>query len=200
MQITAIISTQMSSNLLSNSVAARFRKAVACRSKILVPRFREAGDDLLRRAPGDLHTRMDDVSPGVHACAFFHMLFETNPLRQHHSERVVDPTHFVRWLTIRYDVTHNRLHRLQDFDFQPASRFPRSSFAPAQSAINVREFIPSPVIRKNLPGELPAGLGGHTILKSKHNLLFRTPVFLQFWGSQRGSFGAYSLYTVSLTL
>src|SRR6267142_2614490 len=45
-------------------IAACFRKPIAYRSKILVPRFREAGDDLFRGLPGDLHTRVDDVSPG----------------------------------------------------------------------------------------------------------------------------------------
>ena len=159
------------------SVAACFGEPVARRSEILVPRFREAGDNLLRGLARDLHARMDDVTPGVHPGAFFHMLFETDPLRQHHSERVVDPTHFVRRLTIRYHVTHNRLHWLQNFDFQPASRFPGPSFGPVQSAIDVRKFIPSPPIRESLPNDLPAGLGVHTILKSKHILLFRTPIF-----------------------
>ena len=159
------------------SVAACFGKPVARRSKILVPRFREVGDNLLRGLPRDVHARVDDVTPGVHPGAFFHLLFEADPLRQHHSERVVDPTYLVRWLTIRYDMAHNRLHRLQNFDFQPASRFPWPSLAPVQLAIDVRKFIPSPPIRENLPSQLPAGLGVHTILKSKHILLFRTPIF-----------------------
>ena len=192
--------TDGTSSLTNLLVAPCFGKPVARRSKILVPCLREAGDDLLCGLPCDLHPGMDDVSPGVHARAFSYVLFETDPLRQHDTQRVVDPAHLMRWLTVRYDVTHNRLHWLQDFDFQPASRFPRPSFSPVQLAIDVCEFIPSPVIRKNLPGEFSAGLGGHTILKSKHILLFRTPVFPQFWGSQREPFGAYSLYTVSLTL
>ncbi len=176
-KFTAIGSTQMNNNLLSNSIAACFGKTVARRSKILVPRFREAGDDLFCGLPRNFHAGMDDIPPGVHPRAFSHMLFETDPLRQHDSERVVDPTHFMRWLAIRYDVTHNRLHRLPDFNLQSASRFPRLSFAPVQLAVNVCKFIPPPPVRENLPGELPAGLGVHTILKSKHILLFRTPVF-----------------------
>jgi hypothetical protein len=178
------------------SVAACFGKPVARRSKILVPRFREAGDNLLRGLPRDVHACMDNVTPGVHPGAFFHMLFETDPLRQHYSERVVDPTHLVRRLTIRYDVTHNRLHWLQNFDFQPASRFPRPSFAPVQLAINVCKFIPSPPIRENLPGQIPAGLRVHTILKSKHILLFRAPSFRNFRDPNEASFGpiVYTLY------
>ena len=53
------------------SVAACFGEPVARRSKILVPRFREAGDNLLRGLARDLHARMDDVTLGVHPGAFF---------------------------------------------------------------------------------------------------------------------------------
>src|SRR5206468_152523 len=55
-----------------------------------------------------------------------------------------------------------------------SSRLP---FTPNHLAINICELIPSPPIRKNLPGELAASFGGHTILKSKHGLLSYTPVF-----------------------
>jgi hypothetical protein len=183
------------------SIAACFRKPVARRPKILVPGFREVGHDLFRCLSGDFHARMDNISPGVHSRAFSCVFFETDPLCQDHSERVVDPPHFVRWLTIRYDVTHNRLHRLANFDFQPASRFPRPSFAPVQLAINVCKFIPSPPIRENFPGELPAGLGVHTILKSKHNLaVSRSHLSVNFGDPNEVSFGAYYLYTVALTL
>src|SRR5438094_7793255 len=98
------------------------------------------------------------------------MLVEVNPLRQNNAERVVDPPASVCGLTIRNDVAHYRFYRLEHFDIQAASGFPRPAFAPVQLAINVCEFIPAPPIRENLPGKLPAGLGGHTILKSKHDL------------------------------
>src|SRR6266436_4906584 len=120
---------------------------------------------------------MDDISPGVHAGTFSRMLFEADPLRQDHSERVVDPSHFVRWLAVGNHVAHHSFHWLQHFDVEPATRFPRFPFTPSHLAINIYELIPSPPIRKNLPGELAAGFGGHTILKSKHGLLSCTPVF-----------------------
>ncbi len=133
--------------------------------------------------------------------AFSRVLFEADPLRQHHPKRVVDPSHLVRRLAIRNHVAHHRLHRLQYFDLQPASRFPRPSFAPAHIAINVCEFIPSPPIRENLPDELPAGLGRHTILKSIHNLPSGTPVFLFAMGFPNvGPLGSNYLYIVSLTM
>src|SRR5205807_10032642 len=99
--------------------------------------------------------------------------FEANPLRQHHAERVVDPSDFVSGLAIRYDVTHHCFYRLEDFDIQAASGFPGPAFAPVHLAINVCKFIPTPPIRENLPAELPAGLSGHTISKSKHDLPLR---------------------------
>src|ERR1700674_2361487 len=54
-------------NLLFQSVAARFSEPVARGSKILVPRLRKAGDDLLRGSPCDLHAGMNNISPGMHA-------------------------------------------------------------------------------------------------------------------------------------
>ena len=186
--------------MLNCPVAARSRETVASGPIILVPRLRKTGDDLFRSPPSDLHARMDDIAPGVHARTFGGMFLEADPLRQNHSERVVDPSHFVRGLAIRNHVAHHGLHRVQYLDFQPAARFPGPSFAPFHLAIDIREFIPSPPVRENFPGEPAAGLGGHTILKSKHNLLSYTPVFLVAEDSLRGSFGAYYLYIVSLTL
>ena len=149
----------------------------------------EADDDLLGGSPCDLHTGMDDVAPGMHARPISRLLFETDPLRQYHSERVVDPSHFVPGLAIRNHVTHNGLHRLPYFNLQPASRFPRPSFAPVHVSRDVCKFIPSPPIRENFPGQLPAGLGAHTVLKSKHNLLSHTPVFGYLERSREGHFG-----------
>ena len=166
------------------SVAACLRKPVAHGPIILVPGLREAGDDLFRRSPCDLHAGMDDVSPGVHPRPFSRMLFEADPLSEYHTERVVDPSHSVPGLATRDHVTHNGLQRVQYFNLQPASCFPWPSFAPVQFSINGCKFIPSPPIRKNFPGELPAGCGRHTILKSKHNLLTRTPVLRYFEGFQ----------------
>src|ERR1700674_3962939 len=129
------------------------------------------------------------------------MLLEADPLRQHHSQGVIDPSHLMRRLTIGNHVAHGCLYRLQNFDLQPASRFPRLSFAPGELAINVCEFIPSPPIRENRPGELACGLGSHTILKSKRSLPSCTPVFPFAEGCpQRGPFGAHYLYIVILTL
>ena len=65
------------------------------------------------------------------------MFFEADPLRQNYTERVVDPSDFVRGLAIRDDVAHHGLYRLEHFDIQAASRFPWPAFAPVQLAINV---------------------------------------------------------------
>ena len=55
-------------------------------------------------------------------------------------------------------------------------RYPSIPRARHSSSLDAR-VIPSPPIRENFPGQLAAGLGGHSILKSKHNLLSYTPVF-----------------------
>src|SRR6266849_157051 len=143
---------------------------------------------------------MHNVSPGMHPRAFNGMFLEAYSLRQNHPERMVDPSHFVRRLTIGNHVAHDGLYRLSHFDFEPASRLPWSAFTPAHFTINVCEVIPSPPIGENFPSQLFAGLGRHTILKSKHNLLSCTPCFRNFGIPTRGSFGAYSLYIVSLTM
>src|SRR5258708_21573706 len=114
---------------------------------------------------------MDDISPGVHAGTFSRMLFEADPLRQDHSERVVDPSHFVRGLAVGNHVTHHCFHWLQHFDVEPASRLPRFPFTPSHLAINICELIPSPPIRKNLPGQRAAVSSRRTILQSKHGYL-----------------------------
>lgn len=183
--------------LLTRSISACFRHPVTHASKILVPRLREAGDDLFRGLPRDLHSGMHNISPRVHPRAFSRMFFEADPLRQHHPERVVDPSHFVRGLAIRDHVAHNRLHRLRYFDLQPAARFPGLSFAPFHLAIDICEFIPAPPVRENFPGESPAGFGRHTILKSKHNFPSCTPVFpfvLGFPNEGRSGPIIYTLY------
>jgi len=182
-------------HLLFESIAACFRKAVAHGPKILVPGLREAGDGLFRGSPCDLHAGMDDISPGVHARPISRMIFEADPLGQYHPEGVVDPSHFVRGLATCDHVTHHGLHRLQYFNLQPASRFPRPSFLPANFSINVCKFIPSPPIRENFPSKLAAGPGRHTILKSKHNLPSCTPVFQYFEGSPEGHSGSI-IYTL----
>ena len=181
-------------------IAACFREFVARGSKILVPCFREIDDDVFRGLSGDFHAGVDDVSPGMHARAFTRVFFEANPLRQNHAERVVNPPHFVSGLAIGNHMAHGCLHRLQHFDFETAACFPRPSFAPVKFAVNFCEFIPSPPIRENLPGEFFGRLSRYTILKSKHILLFLTPAFPQFGDPNERSFGAYSLYIVSLTM
>ncbi len=93
------------------SVAACFRKPVTHRSKIFVPRLREAGNDLFRGSTGDLHSGMDNISPSMHARAFSGMLFEVDPLRQHHPQRMVDPAHFVRSISSRLPASHGRPSR-----------------------------------------------------------------------------------------
>jgi hypothetical protein len=55
---------------------------------------------------------MDDIAPGVHPRASSRALFEVHPLRQHHAERVVNPSHAVRGLAIRNHVADYRLYRL----------------------------------------------------------------------------------------
>jgi hypothetical protein len=165
------------SNSSNVSVATGCCKAVAYSSKILVPRLCKTGDDLFRGLSRDRYAGMNNVSPGVYARAFSCMFLEADPLRQHHPEGVVDPSYFVRGLAIGDHVAHHGFYWLQHFDVEPASRLPRSSFTPSHLAVNICEFIPSSPIRKNLPGELAAGLGRYTILKSKHNLLSCTPIF-----------------------
>src|SRR6266478_4663938 len=84
------------------------------------------------------------------------------------SEWSIQPTFRAGWqLVITWLTTGSRLH---DFDLQPAPRFPGLAFAPVHLPVNVRKFVPTPPVGENLPGALPAGLGGDTILKSKHNL------------------------------
>jgi hypothetical protein len=187
-------------SLRSVSIAARSRQPVAGRPEILVPRLRKAGNDLFRGSPRDLYAGMDDIAPGVHPRASSRAFFEAHPLRQHHSQRVVNPSHPVRGLAIRNHVADYRSYRLQYFDLQPATGFPGPSFTPFHLAVNICEFIPSPPVGKNIPGEFPAGLGCNTILKSEHNLPSCTPVFLLAEDAQRGSFVDYYLYIVSLTL
>src|SRR6266478_9622799 len=51
-------------DLLFASIACR-RHLVACAAKILVPRLRKAGDDLLGGLACYFHPRMDDISPSV---------------------------------------------------------------------------------------------------------------------------------------
>ena len=80
---------------------------------------------------------MDDVSPGVPSGAFSWVRFEVNPLRQHDAERVVDPSHSVRGLAIRDDMTHHGFHWLEHFNIEAASGFPWLAFAPVEVAINV---------------------------------------------------------------
>jgi hypothetical protein len=102
-------------------------------------------------------------------------------------------------------MAYHGIHRLHHFDLQPAARFPGTPFAPVQLAINVRKLIPTTAIGEYLPDVLPAGLGGHTILKSEHDfssLLFEQSRFLIFAGrgQQRDDFWLHYLYTVGLTL
>src|SRR5439155_1005155 len=103
-------------------------------------------DDVLHGLPRDLHAGVDDVPPRVHPRAFSRMLFEADPLRQHDAKRMVDPSHFVRGLAIRDDVAHHGPYRIEYFDIQAASGFPRPPLAPVQLAINVCEFIPAPPV------------------------------------------------------
>src|ERR1700674_1638845 len=57
--------------LLSGSIAACFRKIVACAATIFAPSFRQVGDDLLHVSPRNLHAEMDDVSPRVARASHF---------------------------------------------------------------------------------------------------------------------------------
>src|SRR6266446_935760 len=154
-------------NSYGKSIAACCGHLIARHAEILVPRFRKAGDDLLRRLSRYFHARMHDVSPGMHARPASRCFLEADPLRQHNSERVVNPAHFSLRLAIRDDMAHYGIHRPHDFDLQPAACFPRSAFAPVHLPINVGKFVPTPPVGENLPGPLPAGLGGDALLKSE---------------------------------
>src|SRR6266404_1856775 len=167
-------------DLLFASIACR-RHLVACAAKILVPRLRKAGDDLLGGLACYFHPRMDDISPSVNTRPAFRGFFERDPLRQHDSERMVNPAHFSRGLAVGDHMAHYGLYRLHDFDLQPAARFPRPALSPVELSVDVGKLIPTPPVGENLPDALAPGLGGHTILKSKHDfssLLFERSSFL----------------------
>src|ERR1700694_3050976 len=103
---------------------ASCRHLIACNAKILVPRMRKAGDDLLDRLARYFHAGMHDVAPRVNTRAASYSFFERDPLRQDHSERVVNPADFSRGLAISDHMAHHGIHRLYDFDLQPAARVP----------------------------------------------------------------------------
>src|SRR6476660_9019259 len=84
----------------TNSIALCQRHLIAGGAEILVPRLREAGYDLLGRLACYFHAGMHDVSPGVHARPASGGFFKRDPLRQHDSQRVVNPAHFSRRLTV----------------------------------------------------------------------------------------------------
>ena len=175
------------SRLSLSSIARRHQ--IARDAKILVPSLRKAGDDLLDRLARYFHAGMHNVPPGVNTRPASYGFFERDPLRQDDSERVVNPADFSRGLAISDHMAHHGIHRLYDFDLQPAARFPGTPFAPVQLAVNVRKLIPTTAIGEYLPDALPAGLGGDTILKSKHSfssLLFaRSRFFDLCWIAQR---------------
>jgi len=64
------------------SIATSFRKAVTGDPKVLVPCFRETGNDLLSSLSCNFHAGMYDISPGVHASSFVGKFLKTYPLRE----------------------------------------------------------------------------------------------------------------------
>src|SRR6202795_2865563 len=111
------LSRQQSPRLSFSSIA-RCRYLIAYDAKILVPRLRKAGDDLLDRLARYFHAGMHDVAPGVNTRSASHGFLERNPFRQDDSERVVNPADFSRGLAISDHMAHHGIHRLYDFDLQ----------------------------------------------------------------------------------
>src|SRR5260370_14301782 len=175
-----IKSSEETQYFFSASIAAGSCKFVANRSKVFVPCLGEAGDKLLRGAPSDGHTGMDDVSPGMHPRPLSRVLFKADPLGQDDTKGVVDPSHFMSRLAIGDDVIYNGFDGLQDLNLQAASGFPRPAFAPAHSAINVCKFIPTPPIRKNLPAHLAPALDVSPTFKPNPPLLPHPPFIASF--------------------
>src|ERR1700682_3126123 len=103
---------------LSFSSIARCRHLIACDAKILVPRLRKAGDDLLDRLARYFHVRMHNVAPGVNTRPASYGFLERDPLRQYDSERVVNPADFSRGLAISDHMAHHGIHRLHPFHLQ----------------------------------------------------------------------------------
>jgi len=105
----------------------------------------------------------------------------------------------MRRLAVRDDMAYDRLDGVYHFDLQAAARLPRPAFAPFELAVDLRELAAPPPIGEDLPRGSPAGFGSHTILKTKHNPS-RHSILSACLGIPKRAFGAYSLYTVSLTM
>ncbi len=178
-----IKSSEETQYFFSASIAAGSCNFVANRSKVFVPCLGEAGDKLLRGAPSDGHTGMDDVSPGMHPRPLSRVLFKADPLGQDDTKGVVDPSHFMSRLAIGDDVIYNGFDGLQDLNLQAASGFPRPAFAPAHSAINVCKFIPTP------PNWIISGISARDIQDSLFIHCFFNDVkdIIRAKGSERGS-------------